>query len=106
MGDVWVPDANWTRDEMQVAIVMGHHHSALLDEAIAHFRAKVEEKVRIGQAKLVAWDSLKDNPPPELKILPIAVIPHKFVLSPAPGARERNPFCQFDDGQDDPTGRN
>jgi hypothetical protein len=47
------------------------------DEAIAHFKAEVEEKVKMGQAKLVAWDSIKDNPPAELKISPIAVIPHK-----------------------------
>jgi hypothetical protein len=35
------------------------------------------KKVRVGQAKLVLWDDIKDNPPPQLKILPIAAIPHK-----------------------------
>jgi hypothetical protein len=67
----------WTRAEMQAAIERGPHRSALSDEAIAHFKAEVEEKVRIGQAKLVAWDAIKDDPPPELKISPIAAIPHK-----------------------------
>ena len=62
---------------MQAAIERGPHRSALLDEATAHFKAEVDEKVRTGQAKLVAWDSIKDNPPPELKISPIAAIPHK-----------------------------
>jgi hypothetical protein len=62
---------------MQAAIERGPHRSALLEEAIAHFKAKVDKKVRIGQAKLVAWDSINDNPPPELKISPIAAIPHK-----------------------------
>ena len=62
---------------MQAAIERGPHCSALSDEAIAHFKAEVDKKVRTGQAKLVAWDSIKDNPPPELKILPIAAIPHK-----------------------------
>jgi hypothetical protein len=33
--------------------------------------------VRIGQGILVAWDSIKDNPPVELKISPIAALPHK-----------------------------
>jgi hypothetical protein len=47
------------------------------NKAIAHFKAEVEEKVKIGQAKLVAWDSIKDNPPVEVKISPIAAIPHK-----------------------------
>jgi hypothetical protein len=54
----------WTREEMQAAIKRGPHRSALSDEAIAHFKAEVDKKVRIGQAKLVAWDSIKDNPPP------------------------------------------
>jgi hypothetical protein len=35
------------------------------------------EMCKSGQAKLVAWDSIKDNPPVELKISPIAAIPHK-----------------------------
>ena len=34
------------------------------------------KKVRVGQAKLVLWDDIKDNPPPQLKISPIAAIPH------------------------------
>ena len=67
----------WTCEEMQAAIERGPHRSALSDEAIARFKAEVDEKVRTGQAKLVAWDSIKDNPPPELKISPIAAIPHK-----------------------------
>jgi hypothetical protein len=67
----------WTREEMQAAIKRGPHRSALSDEAITHFKAEVDEKVRTGQAKIVAWDSIMDNPPPELKISPIAAIPHK-----------------------------
>ena len=46
-------------------------------DAIAHFAAEVAEKVKSGQAKLVAWESIKDNPPTELKISPITAIPHK-----------------------------
>ncbi len=33
-----------------------------------------------GQAKLVAWASIKKKPPVELKISPIAAIPHKLKL--------------------------
>ncbi len=62
---------------MQEAVDRGPHCLAMSDEAIAHFKAEVKEKVKIGQAKLVAWDSIKDNPPVELKISPIAAIPHK-----------------------------
>jgi hypothetical protein len=62
---------------MQAAVDRGPHWSALTDNAIAHFRAEVDEKVKSGQAKLVVWDSIKDNPPVELKISPVAAIPHK-----------------------------
>ena len=62
---------------MQAEVDRGPHWSALTDGAIAHFRNEVDEKVKSGQAKLVAWDSIKDNPPTELKISPIAAIPHK-----------------------------
>ena len=52
--------------------------SALIHDAIAHFRAEVKEKVKSGQAKLMVWDSIKDNPPAdELNISPIVAIPHK-----------------------------
>jgi hypothetical protein len=62
---------------MQEVVDRGPHCSAMSEEAIAHFKAEVEEKVTAGQAKLVAWESLKDDPPGELKISPIAAIPHK-----------------------------
>ena len=62
---------------MQAAVDRGSHWSALSNDAIAHFRAEVNKKVKIKQAKLVAWDSIKDNPSAELKISPIAAIPHK-----------------------------
>jgi hypothetical protein len=62
---------------MQEAIDRGPHRSALSDEAIAHFKAEVAEKLAMGQAKVVEWESIKDNPPENLKISPIAAIPHK-----------------------------
>ena len=39
----------WTCEEMQAAIERGPHHSALSDEAIAHFKAKVDEKSASGR---------------------------------------------------------
>ena len=62
---------------MQAAMDRGPHQMALTNDAIAHFRAEVNKKVKIGQAKLMTWDSIKQNPPAELKISPIAAIPHK-----------------------------
>jgi hypothetical protein len=67
----------WTQEQMKAAVDRGPHRSALTDDVIAHFRAEVDKKVKSGQAKLVAWDFIKDNPPVELKISPIAAIPHK-----------------------------
>jgi hypothetical protein len=67
----------WTKDEMQEAIDRSSHRLSLSKEAIAHFKAEVDEKEKIGQAKVIAWDSIKDNPPADLKISLIVAIPHK-----------------------------
>ena len=37
----------------------------------------MKEKVAAGQARLVKWDDIKADPPPQLKISPIAAVPHK-----------------------------
>ena len=66
-----------TRAEMAAAILRGPHESALTPEALAHFKNKVAEKVESGQEHVVEWDAIKDNPPAQLKILPIPAIPHK-----------------------------
>jgi len=64
---------------MWEAVARGPHQSSRSPEAFAHFAAESAEEVRVGQAKLVLclWDDIKDNPPPQLKISPIAAIPHK-----------------------------
>ncbi len=67
----------WTKEEIWEAVARGPHRSAFSQEAIEHFAIEAEEKVRTKQAKIVDWDSIKDNPPKEFKILPIAAIPHK-----------------------------
>ncbi len=65
---------------MQAAVDRGPYCSALSDDAIAHFRAEVDKKVKSGQAKLVVWDSIKKKTSVKLKISPIAAIPHKSKL--------------------------
>ena len=42
-----------------------------------NFALEAEENVCTKQARLVLWDDIKDCPPKELKISPIAAIPHK-----------------------------
>ncbi len=62
---------------MEAAIERGPHASALTPEAIEHFRLEVAGKVATGQARVVEWDEIRNNPPEQLKISPIAAIPHK-----------------------------
>ncbi len=50
---------------------MAHEPAALL-----YFSEEVREKVKMGQAQVVAWDSIKHDPPAQLKISPVAAIPH------------------------------
>ena len=66
----------WTVIEMEAAIERGPHKSALTPEAMAHFAAEITEKVAAGQAKIVVWDDIRNDPPPQLKISPIAAVPH------------------------------
>lgn len=67
----------WTREQMQEAIDRGPHSSALEPDAIAQMKAEIQEKLSKNQVRLVEWDSIKDNPPKQLKISPLAMIPHK-----------------------------
>ena len=69
--------APWSRQLMQAAIDRGPHVSALIPEAISQLRQEVADKVASGQARVVKWDDIKDNPPKELKISPLAMVPHK-----------------------------
>ena len=68
---------HWTPLQMQAAIDRGPHKSALEADAIAQLHHEVHQKIANGQARLVNWDDIKTNPPPELKISPLAMIPHK-----------------------------
>jgi len=68
---------NWTREEMWEAVERGPHQSATTPEALIHFAEKIKEKLRTNHAHIVPWDDIKDNPPAQLKISPIAAIPHK-----------------------------
>ena len=67
----------WSKEEMWEAVALGPHQLSQYTKALAHFAVECAEKVRVGQAKLVLWEDIKDNPPPQLKILPIAANPHK-----------------------------
>ena len=68
---------NWSREMIEEAVHRGPHVSATTPEAIEYFKSEIKQKVETGQARIVEWDDIKDNPPPELKLSPLALVPHK-----------------------------
>ena len=70
----WMPNQNWPGLDSQRN--PGSNQS-LEPEAIAHFAEEVADKVKKGQARVVLWDDIKHNHPRQLKVSPVAAIPHK-----------------------------
>lgn len=62
---------------MQAAIDRGPHISALAPDAATQLKNEVKEKVAQQQARLVHWNDIKHDPPQQLKVSPIAMVPHK-----------------------------
>jgi hypothetical protein len=62
---------------MWEAVERRPRRSATTPKAINHFTKEIKEKLCTNQARLVPWDAIKDNLPPQLKISPIPAIPHK-----------------------------
>ena len=56
---------------------MGPCKSACSREAITACCKEVLQKVNKGHCRLIKWNTIKNNPPPNLKVSPIAAIPHK-----------------------------
>ena len=67
----------WTLEELEAAVERGPHSSALIPEAMKQHAEELQIKVEKGQARVVLWEELKKNLPPELKISPFTMIPHK-----------------------------
>ena len=55
----------------------GPHESALPEEAIAHFAAEAKANLAENHLCLVRYDLIKENLPEQMKVSPIAAIPHK-----------------------------
>ena len=45
--------------------------------SLKHFADEVNDMIAKGQARMVLWDDIKDNYPHQLKVSPVAAIPHK-----------------------------
>jgi hypothetical protein len=63
---------------MTEAVEHGPHKAALSEDALQHLDKEAAEKIAVGQATIVNWDSIKDNPPMQLKNSPVAAILHKL----------------------------
>ena len=55
----------------------GPHVSVLRPDAMKYAQQESVEKVQGGFAIIVLWDDIKNNPPPNTKVLPILMIEHK-----------------------------
>ena len=63
--------------ELEAAIARGAHPSACEPEAAKALLAETKDKVAKGYARLIPWDDLKKSLPSNIRISPIAAIPHK-----------------------------
>ena len=68
---------NWTLKEITAAVERGPHVSAMQPDAMKYSQQESAEKVQDGFAKIVLWDDIKNNPPPNTKVSPILMIKHK-----------------------------
>lgn len=71
---------NWTIAQMHAALDRGSHPSAREPLAAKACREEALAKVNDKLCRLVPWKDIQHNPPPNLKISPIAAIPHKSRL--------------------------
>jgi hypothetical protein len=68
---------NWTLEQLEAAILNGAHASANIPEAAEACKKEALERVKEGCCRLVNWIDIKDNFPTNLKISPLAAVPHK-----------------------------
>ena len=68
---------DWSQEEILAALRRGPHPSARQPDAARELHREVREKVNQGYAKIVKWKDIRHNPPTNLKLSPVAQIPHK-----------------------------
>jgi len=68
---------DWTLEHLELAIANGAHSSANVPEAAAACKKEALERVTEGSCRLVNWEDIKHDFPPNLKISPLAAVPHK-----------------------------
>jgi hypothetical protein len=68
---------DWTLKQLEAAIRNGAHASANVPEAAEACKKEALERVKEGLCRLVNWDDIKNDFPKNLKISPLAAVPHK-----------------------------
>jgi hypothetical protein len=66
----------WTEEQIRASLERGPHQSSNEPDAAAALWTEATDKSKQGFADIIAWKSIKDNIPEELKLSPIAMIPH------------------------------
>ena len=69
---------DWAKEEIHAEVMRVPHESNFSDDTIANFSAYAKGKVASKWARLVLYDDIKGNIPKQMKVSPIAAIPHKF----------------------------
>ena len=72
-----VCDDPWTKEMVIAALKRGNHISAKDPEAREYLIKEVERKVAEGFQIVVQWGDIKDDMPENIKLSPVACIPHK-----------------------------
>jgi hypothetical protein len=70
----------WSLQRIEAAIAKGAHASAEAPGAASTCRAEALEIVAASSCRLINWVDIRDNIPPNLKVSPIAAVPHKSRL--------------------------
>jgi hypothetical protein len=68
---------DWTLKQLEAAILNRAHASANIPKAAEACKKEALEWVKEGSCWLVNWIDIKDNFPTNLKISPLAAVPHK-----------------------------
>jgi len=66
---------DWTWDVVEMAVARGPHPTASTPDSIQLFKEDIAYQVKAGFCKVMLWEDLKSRRPPNLKILPVAVVP-------------------------------
>ncbi len=69
---------DWDRSVIEAAVERGPHPSTRTPKLIALFAKDISYQIKAGFFRIFPWEELKRCLPANLKISPVAVVPHKW----------------------------